>query len=67
VLTRKREGQTQTVHVAKELVGEVQQWVKQYEQLKRLVRQITDANIAILRHHGRVRRAAAASGKSSRR
>jgi len=61
VLTRKVEGRTETVHVPKARLEEVREWVEQYKRLKRLIRAETEACLALLRHHGRVGRAAAAA------
>lgn len=57
-LTFKQHGKTRTVYVPAELVPEVKQWVKEYKRLKTLVRKITGQNLAIIRRHGVVRRAA---------
>lgn len=67
VLTRKVNGKTETVHVPKELVGEVRAWVNEYKRIKEVIREVSDASIAVLRHHGRASRAAAASRKKTRR
>ena len=64
VLTRKVHGKTETVHVPKDLLGEVREWVKEYKRIKTLIRETSDLSVAILRHHGRVRRAAAASTRT---
>ena len=66
VLTRKVNGRTETVHVPKGLLGEVKQWVREYRRIKRLIRETSDLSLEILRHHGRVSRAAAASKTKSR-
>ena len=57
-LTFKQDGKTQTVYVPVELVPEVQIWVKEFKRLKQLVRKITGQNLAIIRRHVAVRRAA---------
>jgi len=57
-LTFKQAGKTRTVYVPRALVPEVQQWAKEYKRLKGLVRKITGQNLAIIRRHGAVRRAA---------
>lgn len=67
VLTRKVAGKTRTVHVPKELLGEVRAWVEEYARVKRLVREVSEASLAILHHHGIVGRAAAASRRTSPR
>lgn len=58
-LTFKRQGKTRTVHVPRDLVGEVRQWVKEYQRTKRILAQISAQSIQIIRQHVRARRAAA--------
>ncbi len=67
VLTRKVDGRTQTVHVPKDRLKEVQEWVEEYKRLKQWIGQETEAALALLRHDGRVRRAAAAARRKSPR
>ena len=57
-LTFKQAGKTRTVYVPRELVAEVQQWAKEFKRLKQLVRKVTRQNLAIIRRHVAVRRAA---------
>ena len=57
-LTFKQAGKTRTVYVPRELVMEVQQWAKEFKRLKQLVRKVTGQNLAIIRRHVAVRRAA---------
>jgi hypothetical protein len=57
-LTFKQAGKTRTVYVPGELVPEVQQWASEFKRLKQLVRKVTKQNLAIIRRHGAVRRAA---------
>lgn len=57
-LTFKQDGKTRTVYVPRELVTEVQQWAKEFKHLKQLVRKVTGQNLAIIRRHAAVRRAA---------
>ena len=57
-LTFKQAGKTRTVYVPRELVTEVQQWAKEFKRLKQLVRKVTGQNLAIIRRHVAVRRAA---------
>jgi hypothetical protein len=57
-LTFKQAGKTRTVYVPRDLAPEVQQWAKQFKRLKQLVRNITRQNLAIIRRHVAVRRAA---------
>lgn len=57
-LTFKQQGKTRTVYVPLELVPEVEAWTKAYRELKQLIRKVTAQNLAIIRRHGAVRRAA---------
>jgi hypothetical protein len=57
-LTFKQAGKTRTVYVPVELVPEVQRWAREFKRLKQLVRKITRQNLAIIRRHVAVRRAA---------
>jgi hypothetical protein len=57
-LTFKQAGKTRTVYVPRELAPEVQRWAKEFKRLKQLVRKITGQNLAIIRRHVAVRRAA---------
>jgi len=57
-LTFKQAGKTRTVYVPRELVPEVQRWAKEFKRLKQLVRKVTGQNLAIIRRHVAVRRAA---------
>ena len=67
VLTRKVRGKTRTVHVPRELLGEVRAWVEEYARVKRLVGEVSEATVAILAHRSVLRRAAAASRRTSPR
>ena len=57
-LTFKQKGKTRTVYVPRELVEEVQRWASEFKRLKQLVRKVTGQNLAIIRRHVAVRRAA---------
>jgi hypothetical protein len=57
-LTFKQAGKTRTVYVPVALVPEVQQWAREFKRLKQLVRKITGQNLAIIRRHVAVQRAA---------
>ena len=57
-LTFKHAGKTRTVYVPRDLTPEVQRWAKEFKRLKQLVRKITGQNLAIIRRHVAVRRAA---------
>ena len=64
-LTFKQAGKTRTVYVPRELVREVQQWAKEFKHLKQLVRKVTGQNLAIIRRHVAVRRAASRAQRRS--
>ena len=57
-LTFKQAGKTRTEYVPVALVPEVQQWASEFKRLKQLVRKITAQNLALIRRHGAVQRAA---------
>jgi len=57
-LTFKQAGTTRTVYVPVELAQEVHQWTQEVKRLKQLVRKVTQQNLAIIRRHVAVRRAA---------
>lgn len=50
-LTFKVRGKTKAVYVPVDLIEEVEQWHRNYRQLKKLVRQITKASLAILHRY----------------
>ena len=58
-LTFKQQGKTRTVHVPRDLLQEVRQWVKEYQRTKDLVAQISFQSLQIIRRHVGARRAAA--------
>ena len=58
-LTFKRQGKTRTVHVPRDLVEEVRQWVKEYQRTKQLLAQISDQGLQVIRRHVGAQRAAA--------
>lgn len=58
-LTFKRQGKTRTVHVPRDLIEEVRQWVKEYQRTKQIVAQISDQSVEIIRRYVRAQRAAA--------
>jgi len=58
-LTFKQQGKTRTVHVPRDLVVEVRQWVKEYQRTKQLVAQISYQSLEIIRGYVRAQRAAA--------
>jgi len=58
-LTFKRQGKTRTVHVPRNLIEEVRQWVKEYHRTKQLLAQISEQYVQIIRRHVGDQRAAA--------
>jgi hypothetical protein len=58
-LTFKRQGKTRTVHVPRDLVEEVRQWVKEYQRTKQILAQISYQSVQIIRQYVRAQRAAA--------
>lgn len=57
-LTFKQKGRTRTVYVPMELVSDVKSWTRTYQQLKKLIRQVTRHSLAIIHRHVANRRAA---------
>lgn len=55
-LTWKLKGKTHTAYVPVELVPQVKLWTQEHRRLKRLVRQITQLSLALIRTHVRARR-----------
>ena len=54
-LTLKEAGPTRTLYVPQDLLGEVQQWVAEYQRLKDLTAQISQLTLALIRNHVRDR------------
>lgn len=59
LLTFKEEGKTRSVYVPKDLVPEVKQWVKQHRELKKLMAEISESSVGIIRRYVSEKRAAA--------
>ncbi len=64
VLTYKVKGKTRAVHVPKDLLSEVQEWVKEYKRIKALIRQVSCHSLAILHHHVPASRAVARNSRN---
>jgi hypothetical protein len=64
-LTFKQAGKTRTVYVPQALVPEVTQWASTFKQLKQLVHKVSTQNLAIIRRHGAVQRAASRARRPS--
>lgn len=58
-LTFKQQGKTRTVHVPRDLVEEVRQWVKEYQRAKQILAQISYQSLRIIRQYVCAQRAAA--------
>jgi len=67
VLTYKVKAKTRTVHVPKDMVKEVRQWVEEHKRIKKLIREISNNSLAIIHRHVPASRAAARGKKKSRR
>jgi len=50
-VTRKQDGKTRTVYVPKDLTEEVQASIREHRRIKRLVREITELQLALIRCH----------------
>jgi hypothetical protein len=50
-LSFKEGGKTRTVYVPKDLVAEVQSWVAEYQRLKRLLSEVSQLSLALIRGH----------------
>jgi hypothetical protein len=50
-LSFKEAGKTRTVYVPKDLVAEVQTWVAEYQRLKRVLAEISQLTLALVRGH----------------
>src|SRR3990172_2223103 len=52
LLTFKQAGKTRSVYVPKDLVREVESWIRHYRRVKQLLAQISTLSIAIVRKYG---------------
>ena len=57
LLTFKEAGKTRSVYVPKDLVKEVQSWIRNHRRVKKLLREISTLSIAIIRRHVSQKRA----------
>ncbi len=55
-LTLKDDGKTRTVYVPQDLLGEVQAWVAEYQRLKRLMTEVSQLTLALVKSHVPTRR-----------
>lgn len=65
LLTFKQDGKTRSVHVPKEMVKEVQRWIRNYRALKKRLGEISGLSVSIIQRHVPEKRAAAARKGSS--
>jgi len=66
VLTLKTKGKTQTLHVPIALLEDVQAWVKEHKRIKKLLREISNLGLNIIRRHVPASRAEKRSKKKFR-
>jgi len=64
-LTFKVNAKTKTVHVPKDLVSEVTQWVREHKRVRKLMREISKDSLEIIRGYVRTQRRRAKTQKSS--
>jgi hypothetical protein len=50
-LTVSVRGKTRTVYVPKDMVGEVEQWIGNHRRLRRILKEISKINMAIIHRH----------------
>ena len=55
-LTFKEQGKTRSVYVPKDLLPEVQTWLAEHHRLKRLLQEIQQLSLALIRTHAQHRR-----------
>ena len=66
-LTFKQQGRTRTVYVPMDLVAEVKLWTRNYQRLKKLIREVTRHSLGLIRGHVANRRAASRGRASTKR
>lgn len=66
-LTFKQQGKTRTVYVPMDLVAEVTLWTRNYQRLKKLIREVTRHSLGLIRGHVADRRAASRVRASTKR
>ena len=64
-LVYKVKGKTRTVHVPKDMLEEVKEWVEEHKRMKKLIREISKNSLEIIHRHVPARRAAARGKKKS--
>ncbi len=66
-LTYKEKAKTKTVHVPRDMVKEVEKWVREHRRAKELISQISDLGLQIIRRHIPAKRAAERGRKRGKR
>jgi hypothetical protein len=66
-LTFKQQGKTRTVYVPLDLVAEVKLWTRNYQRLKKLIREVTRHSLGLIRGHVASRRATSRGRASTKR
>src|SRR5512140_1599742 len=66
-LTFKQQGKTRTVYVPMDLVAQVKIWTRNYQRLKKLIRQVTRHSLGLIRGHVADQRAARRVHASTKR
>ncbi len=66
-VTFSRKGKTVTVYVSKDDLEEVREWVREHKRVKRLVREISDLSVELLRAEAARRRKTKGGAKTGRR
>ena len=58
LLTFKEKGKTKSVYVPKDMVPEVKKWVKRHQDLKKLMAEISESSVGIIRRYVSEKKAA---------
>lgn len=66
LLTFKQDGKTRSVYVPKDMVKEVQNWIRNHRRVKQLLAEISTLSIAVIQNHVPEKRAAAAKRRAKR-
>ena len=67
LLTSKEAGRTRSVYVPKDLVKEVQSWIRNHRRVKQLLSEISTLSIAVIQRHVPEKKASARGAGASRR
>jgi len=67
LLTFKEEGKTRSVYVPKDLVKEVQSWIRNHRRVKQLLSEISTLSIVIIQRHVAQKRASGPDADANRR